>query len=91
MAALESDPGRILSSSVPPSNEAILAFASRTSSIGTPCEQEDVSKFIKNLDDIPEIVLPPALPCRDSPSLLKGASGTVHRPLALSKNSSKMG
>lgn len=46
----------------PPFDASSLAFTSLISSFFPPCNRPFVSKFIKKLKDIPEIVLPPSFP-----------------------------
>ena len=47
------------------------AFASLISTMGQAKNRPSVTKFVKRMDDILEISLPPALPCRAALSLAK--------------------
>lgn len=51
------------------------ASTSLISSLGPPLSRHVISKFVKKLNDIPKIVLPPTLPCRAALSLYKSGLG----------------
>lgn len=42
--------------------ENVVAFASLLTSLGRPRSRPSISKFVKKLEDIPKIILPPSLP-----------------------------
>lgn len=52
---------------IPKEND--VAFASLLTSLGPPRSIPFVFKFKKKIEDIPEIILPPSLPCHATISL----------------------
>jgi len=57
--------------SQPRNEENVEAFASLIAENGAPRNRPSVNKFVKKLESIPEISLPPSLPRRAAISLAK--------------------